>query len=111
MRKNKLVLLTLLASLSMSSAHALSVGMGKDFTSFGPFTTEDGVSKTLSVPVFSKDQFKQIVVAAKEDASMFIATEGEVRGVALERALQTIREVFPQEQASDLELALAITGI
>ena len=101
-------LFTLTAILAASSAQALSVGMGPDFTSFGPITIEDGVSKTMSVPLSRKDMFKEVIVAAKEDASAFVATGGELRGADLERAFQVVREFNPHSQASDLEIAQAI---
>ncbi len=49
------------------------------------------------------------VVAAREDAASFVASEGAIRGVQLEAALQLLRERLPEaRQADDLALAEAI---
>ncbi len=48
------------------------------------------------------------VMAARDDASAFIASGGQIRGAHLEAALQRVRADHPQLQASDEELAQAL---
>lgn len=49
------------------------------------------------------------VIAARDDASAFIASAGEIRGANLEAALRQMREAEPSLQArSDEELALRL---
>lgn len=51
----------------------------------------------------------KVVAAAREDAASFVASEGAIRGVQLEAALQLLRERLPEaRQAEDLALAEAI---
>ena len=51
----------------------------------------------------------KVVAAAREDAASFVASEGAIRGVQLEAALQLLRERLPDaRQADDLALAEAI---
>lgn len=53
----------------------------------------------------------KIVRAAQDDAASFVASNGQIRGVKLESAFDTIRRQAPQLQASDAELAQAILAI
>ena len=51
----------------------------------------------------------KVVAAAREDAASFVASEGAIRGVQLEAALQLLRERLPEaRQADDLALVEAI---
>lgn len=60
-------------------------------------------SKVTSAPFDNK-----LVLAARDDAAAFIATDGQWRGARLESALDYLRRTQPQLHASDLELAQAI---
>jgi uncharacterized protein (TIGR02448 family) len=53
----------------------------------------------------------KVVLAARDDAASFVATQGGIRGVQLEAALQHIRQHAPQLQADDLQLAQAILSL
>lgn len=53
----------------------------------------------------------KVVRAARDDAASFVASNGEIRGVKLESALQHIRQQLPDLQASDAQLAQAILAI
>jgi uncharacterized protein (TIGR02448 family) len=54
----------------------------------------------------------KIVLAARDDAASFVASQGAIRGVQLEAALGTIRSRVPEAQgASDLVLAEAILAL
>jgi uncharacterized protein (TIGR02448 family) len=61
---------------------------------------------TASTYVTFKD--KKIIVPARDDASSFIASDGQIRGPYLEAALHQLRADNPQLQASDMALAQAI---
>ncbi|GAB3375942.1 DUF2388 domain-containing protein [Azotobacter armeniacus] len=61
---------------------------------------------TASTYMTVKDD--KLIVAAQEDAGSFVASDGQIRGPYLEAALQQLREINPQLQASDMELASAI---
>ncbi len=51
---------------------------------------------------------KKVIVAARDDAAAFIATDGQWRGARLESALVYLRRTQPKLHVSDLELAQAI---
>ncbi len=54
----------------------------------------------------------KIVLAARDDAASFVASQGAIRGAQLEAALGTIRSRVPEAQgASDLVLAEAILAL
>jgi uncharacterized protein (TIGR02448 family) len=53
----------------------------------------------------------KVVLAARDDAASFVASQGSIRGVQLEAALQHIRQQAPQLQADDLQLAQAILSL
>ncbi|MDF0733278.1 DUF2388 domain-containing protein [Pseudomonas entomophila] len=51
---------------------------------------------------------RKLVSAAQDDASVFIASEGSVRGPYLEAALRQVRAAHPDLRATDMELASAV---
>jgi len=53
----------------------------------------------------------KIVLAARDDAASFVASQGAIRGARLEAALQHIRQQAPALQADDLQLAAAILSL
>ena len=85
----------------------ITVGMSSVLT-FSPvitmFVTADGTTK------LSKGNMK-LVLEAQEDASYFVASEGEVRTARLEVALRAFRQDNPQHQVSDFELAQWILAL
>jgi uncharacterized protein (TIGR02448 family) len=51
----------------------------------------------------------KVVLQARDDAALFVASEGRVRGAQLEAALHVMRgDRADARQASDMQLALAI---
>jgi len=75
----------------------------------GDVDAEDvATSAGISASLYSTFKDDKIVVAAKDDASSFIASGGTIRGAYLEAALRQIRRDHPGLQASDQELATAI---
>jgi uncharacterized protein (TIGR02448 family) len=49
-------------------------------------------------------EYKQILMNAKDDAAMFVATSGQVRGPNLVTALESVRYVN-RTSASDMQIA------
>jgi uncharacterized protein (TIGR02448 family) len=68
-------------------------------------------STNATSDVTSSFKDDKIVLAARDDAASFVGSAGEIRGARLEGALQHIRQVAPQLQASDAQLAQAILAI
>ncbi|MFY0728394.1 DUF2388 domain-containing protein [Pseudomonas sp. NFX15] len=50
----------------------------------------------------------KLMVAAQDDASSFVASDGSIRGPYLEAAMQKVRAENPGLQATDMQLANAI---
>ncbi|WP_339462443.1 DUF2388 domain-containing protein [Pseudomonas sp. EA_105y_Pfl2_R69] len=89
--------LPLLALLCLSSTQALAVDWG-DVLSSG--------ATTASTYLTVKD--KKMIVPLRDDASSFVASDGQIRGPYLQALLLQLRESDPQLQASDMELARAV---
>jgi uncharacterized protein (TIGR02448 family) len=54
----------------------------------------------------------KVVQAARDDAASFVASQGQIRGVQLEAAIDTLRRHLPEaHNASDLVLAEAILAL
>jgi uncharacterized protein (TIGR02448 family) len=68
------------------------------------YATSAGVSASL----YSTFRDHKIVYAAKDDASSFVASNGEIRGPYLESVLNRVRSEHPGMTANDMEIATAI---
>lgn len=69
------------------------------------YATSAGISASL----YSTFKDDKLVVAAREDAGTFVASDGVMRGAYLEAALHHLRESRPNLAGrSDLELAAAL---
>jgi uncharacterized protein (TIGR02448 family) len=79
------------------SAHAF------DLTTQGVVASGYATSMVTSAPFDRK-----LLLAARDDAASFIASDGQLRGAQLESALVYLRRTQPKLHASDLELAQAI---
>ncbi|MDA7088904.1 DUF2388 domain-containing protein [Pseudomonas sp. SA3-5] len=76
---------------------------------FADSTVRDILSSgatTASTYLTFKD--KKLIVPARDDASSYVASGGEIRGPYLEAALKQLRAEHPDLQASDMQLASAI---
>lgn len=67
----------------------------------------------VSLPTYTTDATsgsdkKMVIHQAKDDAAAFIASEGQIQGAYLTRAIEMIRGENPSMTASDAELANAI---
>ena len=77
-------------------------------SAFDLSTQSTVVSAYATSKVTSAPFDRKVVLAAQDDAAVFIATDGEWRGARLESALDYLRHTRPKLHASDLELAQAI---
>ncbi|MBC3206233.1 MULTISPECIES: DUF2388 domain-containing protein [unclassified Pseudomonas] len=99
----------------LSAAALLAMATNASATSF--IVTTDSLvgalkaSSDATSDVTSSFRDDKIVLAARDDAASFVASEGEIRGVKLESALDHIRHQAPQLQATDAQLAQAILTI
>ena len=69
------------------------------------------MSSNATSKISSSFHDDKIVLAARDDAASFVASQGDIRGVKLESAFEHIREIAPNLQASDAQLAQAILAI
>ena len=96
----------------LSAAALLAVAANASATSF--IVTTDSIvgalkaSSDATSDVTSSFRDDKIVLAARDDAASFVASEGNIRGVKLESALDHIRHQAPQLNATDAQLAQAI---
>ncbi|MDO9624304.1 MAG: DUF2388 domain-containing protein [Pseudomonas sp.] len=95
MRRLKSLSLTLLVAFT---APTFADSMVRDILSSG--------ATTASTYLTFKD--KKLIVPARDDASSYVASGGQIRGPYLEAALKQLRAEHPDLQASDMELASAI---
>ncbi|RMP06065.1 hypothetical protein ALQ30_03036 [Pseudomonas syringae pv. persicae] len=73
-------------------------------------TTTQGLVKTgyVTSQVTTAPFDNKLIVAARDDAAAFIASDGEIRCARLEAALHALRQADAKLRVSDLELAQAI---
>ena len=99
----------------LSAAALLAVAANASATSF--IVTTDSIvgalkaSSDATSDVTSSFRDDKIVLAARDDAASFVASQGDIRGVKLESALDHIRHQATQLQATDAQLAQAILTI
>lgn len=84
---------------------ALPVGSAMADSDFWRDIISSGATTASTYLTFKDDK---LIVAARDDASSFVASNGEIRGPYLEAALQRIRSEHPDLNATDSELANAI---
>ena len=91
---------------AIAAAALLSLPMGSAMAdTFWRNVISSGAT-TGSTYLTSRDH--KLVLAAQDDASSFVASEGAIRGPFLEAAMHQARAENPGLQASDMELANAI---
>ena len=110
--KKQMILVLILSSISLSLfAKGNEAILEASRITISPFaatallTGYGSISVTASYCIAS-DDCRNKVVAAREDAAYFVASEGEVKTAALDEALAAIREVQPALDLSDIELAV-----
>lgn len=89
-----------------SSVHASSFVGTTDTIGASLANTVEGTTNITSSVGDDK-----VVLEARADAASFVASQGDIRGVRLEAALNHIRAELPQIQASDMQLAEAILAL
>ncbi|MBK5526477.1 DUF2388 domain-containing protein [Pseudomonas sp. TH06] len=72
-------------------------------------STQNTVVSVWATGMVSSAPFdRKLLLAAHDDAAVFVASDGETRGARLESALHYLRKTRPKLHVSDLELAQAI---
>ena len=97
----------------LSAAALLAVAANASATSF--IVTTDSIvgalkaSSDATSDVTSSFRDDKIVLAARDDAASFVASNGAIRGAQLEAAFSAVRAQYPAARnVSDQELAAAI---
>ena len=90
--------LAVIATLSISTQV-----LAFDVTTQSLVKTGYATSQVTTGPFDSK-----LIIAAQDDAAVFVASDGQLRGARLESAIKYLRQSRPKLHASDLELAQAI---
>ena len=104
MKNNVIVLFALLTVTSLANASGMPVCENFSCKTFEfSFTTVGITSSVLPTDALS-DNYKEII-AAKEDISYFVASEGEVRTARFEVALSWVKQNFNTAGATDLQIA------
>lgn len=93
------------AGLLALTTHASATSFVVTTDTLGSLTANASESTSDISSSFDDDK---IVLAAREDAASFVASDGTIRGARLEAALRHIRQQAPQVQGDDLQLARAI---
>ncbi|WP_409284766.1 DUF2388 domain-containing protein [Pseudomonas protegens] len=102
-RLQSLLFIALFIAMLSSSSHATSLVISTDLSMSGLLTSSKGTAKISSS--FKDDK---VVLEARSDAAAFVASDGAIRGVRLESALQHIRRTLHNRPYSDAQLAAAI---
>jgi uncharacterized protein (TIGR02448 family) len=71
-------------------------------------STQGTVASGYASSLVTSAPFDHKLLAARDDAAAFIATDGQLRGAQLESALRYLRQSRAKLHAGDLELAQAI---
>jgi uncharacterized protein (TIGR02448 family) len=72
-------------------------------------STQNTVVSVWATGMVSSAPFdRKLIIAAHDDAAVFVASDGQLRGAQLESALHYLRKSRPKLHVSDLELAQAI---
>ena len=72
-------------------------------------STQNTVVSVWATGMVSSAPFdRKLLLAAHDDAAVFVASDGETRGARLESALHYLRKTRPKLHVGDLELAQAI---
>ncbi|MNL28112.1 hypothetical protein D3C87_1497430 [compost metagenome] len=111
----KLIILSLLVAGSAYAGGSKAVDAaggvigGATFITFSPFLSS--YSFTGCGLKIGHCFEKQIIIDAQEDAAAFVGSEGTIRGVRLQRAMETIRIASPDASVSDIQLAREILAV
>jgi uncharacterized protein (TIGR02448 family) len=95
MNKKSITCLTAVLTLLPASAALADADFWRNVLSSG--------ATTATTYATSKDN--KLIVAARDEAGAFVASDGQIRGPYLEAAMQRMRNEHPQLQADDMQLA------
>lgn len=70
-----------------------------------------GMTSNATSDITNSFRDDKIVLEARDDATSFVASQGDIRGSHLEAALRHIRGKLPSLAANDMQLAQAILTI
>ena len=111
----KFALFFILLGSSFSQAGGSSASLTATVESSLMFSMLGTFSPTIlsDCAIFQDCQSLKIVVESKEDAALFVATDGKIKGVRFALALETLRSklAFHLIGVSDMELAQAILAL
>jgi Protein of unknown function (DUF2388). len=112
MKKILISFVLLSGSLSQAGSSGASLTAAAESTLM--FSMLGTFSPTLltDCSIFQDCHSLKIVLDAKEDAALFVATDGKIKAVKLVLALEVLRDHQTQESSiSDMELAQAILAL
>jgi len=69
------------------------------------FWAETLISSTSTATTYLTSRDRKLIGTAQDDATSFVASGGDVKGVYLEAAMDRLRTSYPQLRASDMHLA------
>ncbi|MGH8435546.1 MAG: DUF2388 domain-containing protein [Pseudomonas sp.] len=96
-------------ALPLAALLALPTGSALADSDFWRDVISSGATTASTYLTFRKKHDDKLILAAREDASSFVASNGTIRGPYLEAALQQLRSEQPGLSASsDMDLASAI---
>ncbi|NQD96781.1 DUF2388 domain-containing protein [Pseudomonas sp. CrR25] len=100
---------------TLSLAALLALATSASATSFVATTDAVvgaiGATSDATSDVTSSLRDDKVVLAARDDAASFVASQGTIRGAQLEAALLHIRQQLPTLAANDMQLAEAILSL
>ena len=69
------------------------------------FWAETLISSTSTSTIYLTSRDKKLIAATRDDASSFVASDGNIKGVYLEAAMDEFRQSHPDIAISDIALA------
>ena len=69
------------------------------------FWAETLISSTSTSTTYLTSRDKKLIAATRDDASSFVASDGNIKGVYLEAAMDKFRQSHPDIAVSDMALA------
>ncbi|ELF6205329.1 TPA: DUF2388 domain-containing protein [Pseudomonas putida] len=69
------------------------------------FWAETLISSTSTATTYLTSRDRKLIAATRDDASSFVASDGNIKGVYLEAAMDKFRQSHPDIAVSDMALA------
>jgi len=93
--------------LCIPSAYCLMV-LSSSAMAINDFWVETLISSTSTATTYLTSRDNKLIVGTQDDASAFVASNGNIKGVYLEAAMKKIRTSHPEMEISDMALAQSI---